>query len=140
MTTYAPRHVDIWPWTQVYSGSMTRQNNSGSLGLGRGYSPDTQNSEMVWYVALDSGTWTLTEIGIDGPDCAIQTITLDGVGIGTIDWYDTSATSNIVKQIAGFTVSDPGIYELKTKAATRHASATGWRMYIQLITLTSTGD
>ena len=60
MTTFAPRHVDIWPWTNTFSevGTWARATNSNMLGLGNYNHATTQavNDEVVYKVALDAGT------------------------------------------------------------------------------------
>ncbi len=143
MTTFAPRHVDIWPWTQTFSevGTWARNNNNGQLGMGSYSNSATQalNDEVVYDVALDAGTWTITVIGQTNSSSGISTVYLDATSVGTLDWYSASTTNNVVKQITGITVSTPGVYALKLKMASKNASATAYRLTAQLITLTRTG-
>lgn len=140
MTTFAPRHCDIWPWTNWYSavGSPTRTNDTAVLGMARLLIANAQNNEVVWNVALDSGTWTLTTIGYTYSGYGIQTWSLDGTSIGTLDWYGATLP-NIVKQISGFTVSTAAVYALKVKMATKNASSSGYACDLSIITLTRTG-
>lgn len=143
MTTFAPRHVDIWPWTRTFSevGTWTRTLSSSQLGMGQ-YDNATShaiNDEVVYNVALDAGTWTLTVIGQTRSTGGISTVYLDATSLGTLDLYSASTTNNVVKQITGFTVSAPGVYALKFKVESKNASASEYRFIAQLITLTRTG-
>lgn len=140
MTTYAPRHVDIWPWTGWYSAvNWSRQNQSNTLSMGRGVSSGTQNNEVVWHVALDSGTWTLTVIGEMNTMYGISTVSLDATTLGTLDWYAGSVSYNNVKQITGISVGSAGVYALKFKAATKNASSSAYYLAFNMVTLTRTG-
>ena len=143
MTTFAPRHVDIWPWTNTFSevGTWARATNSNMLGLGNYNHATTQavNDEVVYKVALDAGTWTLTAIGQTTGPGGISTVYLDATSLGTLDWYSASGINNVVKQITGITVATPGVYALKFKLTGKNASASDYFITPQSITLTRTG-
>ncbi len=144
MTTYAPRHVDIWPWTKTFSevGTWARTNNSAMLGMGEydNAATQAQNDEVVYNVALDAGTWTLTVVGQTGGAAGKSTVYLDATSLGTLEWYNGLGTaSNSVKQITGFTVSTPGVYALKFKMETKNTLSSAYRLTVQLVTLTRTG-
>lgn len=143
MTTFAPRHVDIWPWTRTFSevGTWARTANNGQLGMGSYGNSASQalNDEVVYDVALDAGTWTITVIGQTTTSAGISTVYLDATSVGTLDWYSASGVNNVVKQITGITVAAPGVYALKLKMASKNASATAYRLTAQLVTLTRTG-
>lgn len=141
MTTFAPRHCDIWPWTKwkanTYS-SPIRAVNSTALGMGfLGCSAGTPiNSYIAWDVALDAGTWTLTVIYPKYTDQAIITPSLGGTNLATYDSRGVLSYNNVY-QATGITVATPGIYELRfTSTGTSGTQYVGtW----QLITLTRTG-
>ena len=143
MTTFAPRHVDIWPWTRTYSevGTWARASNNNMLGLGLYGNSASQavNDEVVYKVALDAGTWTITAIGQTNSSSGISTVYLDATSIGTLDWYSASGTNNVVKKITGIIIATPGIYALRFKMASKNASASAYRLSAQLINLTRTG-
>ena len=134
MTTYAPRHVDIWPWTQAKSQTNwnSRVQASGDLGLGRLYG-GAATSTVTWSVALDAGTWTLTVIyrSSTSGDTAVA-VTLGGSSVATINMSGGN-TSNLVSTTTGIVVASPGVYDLTfTQSAAKDAS-------LHLITLTRTG-
>lgn len=141
MTTYAARHVDIWPWTNWYSAVGTPTRNLDSSALGGGYvaTAGAQNNEIVWNVPLDAGTWTLTAIYRKMSAYGIATFYLDATSLGTVDTYAASASNNNVSQITGITVATPAVYALKMKAETKNASASQYFLVMNLLTLTRTG-
>lgn len=143
MTVYAPRHVDIWPWAKTFSqvGTWGRGNSGSYLGLGLFSNSASQalNDEIVYKVALDSGTWTFTFIGQTNSASGISTAYLDSTSLGTSDWYSASGTNNVVKQITGIVISSPNVYDLKLKMTSKNASSTNYRLSLHLITLVRTG-
>lgn len=145
MTTFAPRHCDIWPWTKWVAAELTtpiRVNDSGFLGMGyvREFGGTAVIDQSISYdVALDAGTWTLTVIGRTGNNHGIATCYLDATSLGTMDWYSAGSTPNVVKQIAGFTVATAGTYRLKLKMEGKNASSSSYSYWYVLITLTRTG-
>ena len=142
MTVYAPRHVDIWPWTNVFSsvGTWARATTSNVLGLGYIQSTSAaQNDDVVYNVALDAGVWTLTVICRRDASFGIATFYLDSTSLGTVDFYRSSLLVNSVHQITGFTVATPAVYALKMKMETKNASASAYGFNVNLLTLTRTG-
>lgn len=143
MTTYAPRHCDIWPWTDWYSStftSATRTNGSGYLGMGALdlNANSTTGCYISYNVALDAGTWTLTVIYQKNTDCGIVTPSLGGTDLSTLDTYASSADDQ-VGQWTGITVGAAGVYELKFRTDSKNASASDYDLMLQLVTLTRTG-
>lgn len=137
MTVYAPRHVDIWPWTNQKSvtGAVTRVNNTGYLGLGRLLWTNGAGARAgYWDVALDAGTWTLTLIYQKANNMNSMDWVLNGNSLGNIDQYNATTVNNSVSQITGVIVASPGVYEL---GFTRPSGID--YLNLQLITLTRTG-
>lgn len=144
MATYAPRHVDIWPWTKWKAhtlDSVTRTNHTGYLGMGYLQHTAAGTGCYVTYdVALDAGTWTLTWIRGSGPAGGIVTVSLGGVDLApTVDTYSAGGTANLVSQWTGITVATAGVYELKLRTDSKHASSTGYNFASALYALTRTG-
>lgn len=144
MATFAPRHVDIWPWTAVYGSShaITRVNASTVLGMGTAglQASDADDGEYVeWQVALDSGTWTVTVIHYTAANEGIIDFKLDGTTIGSKDCYTLVTTANVVTQFTGVTVATPGVYAFRAQINGKNASSTDYAFFFNLITLTRTG-
>ena len=144
MTTYAPRHVDIWPWTKWKNSTFTttvRTYDTASLGMG--YLQCTSAGSgcyISWDVALDSGTWSLSWIRGGGTAGGIVTASLDAVDLSpTVDHYSGSSLKNQVSQWTGITVASAGVFELKFRTDSKHASSTGYNCAFHLLTLTRTG-
>lgn len=142
MTTYAPRYVDIWPWTAVYSSVGTWARNMTAGGLGLGYwdnnTSSALNDESVWNVALDAGTWTATFIYYRLTNAPIITAYLDSTSLGTVDMYGSAATDTVAT-ITGITVATAGVYAFKVKATSKNGSSSGYRQLWQMLTWTRTG-
>lgn len=141
MTVYAPRHVDIWPWTNWKANTYTtptRGLNSGALGFAFIGCVHTTpiNSYMAWDVALDSGTWTLTIIYPKYTDQGIITPSLGGSNLTAYDSRSSLSYNNVYKA-TGITVATPGVYELRLTST--GTSGTQYVCTVQLITLTRTG-
>ena len=147
MATYAPRHVDIWPWTKwrASAGSISRVNQATGLGMGYVGPPSSGaaaiNDSVTYDVALDAGTWTVTVIHFKVNSGGIADVILDGSSIGTINMYQVSATAtwNVVTQFTGVTVATPGVYDLELIASSKDPSSSNYLCRYHLITLTRTG-
>lgn len=142
MTTYAPRHVDIWPWTRWKSStfdSTTRTSDSAALGMAYLQCNATTSGKALTYdVALDAGTWTLNIIRGQGTAQGIITPSLGGTDLSTYDGYGAGAP-NLVTTITGITVAAAGVYELKFRTDTKNASSSAYNCSFLLITLVRTG-
>ena len=143
MATYAPRHVDIWPWTKWKAhtfNAATRTNGSGYLGMAvLDLDANSATGCYVTYdVALDAGTWTLTVIYQKNTDCGVVTPSLGGSDLSTVDTYAASADDQVA-QWTGITVATAGVYELKFRTDSKHGSSSDYDLMLQLVTLTRTG-
>lgn len=142
MTTFAPRHVDLWPWSAWKSStfdSTVRTADTAALGLGYlQCNATTSGKALIYDVALDAGTWSLNLIRGRGTASGIITPSIGGVDLSTVDAYGAAAR-NIVNTITGITIAAPGVYEMKFRTDTKNASATAYNCAFFLITLTRTG-
>lgn len=143
MTTFAPRHCDIWPWMNWKASTFnatTRTNGSGYLGMGvlDLDANSTTGCYISYEVALDAGTWTLTLIYQKNVDCGIVTPSLGGSDLSTVDTYAASADDQVA-QWTGITVATAGVYTLKFRTDSKHASSSDYDLMLQLVTLTRTG-
>ena len=120
-------HITILPWnySAVIAGTWTVAINVLQIFAGTFGCTDAQNSELDFQVYLAAGTYTFRDCYIRDPSCAILTVYIDDVSIGTIDFYGTSAY-NQVGTITGIVVATSGLKTLTIKNATRNGSATNW--------------
>jgi len=93
---------------------------------------------IEWLVRLTGGTYTLIGIGQSAPDAGIVTYTLDGVTLGTRDWYSAAPTANGAFAIVGVVIAT-GIHTLRAAVLSKNASSTDFRMAHDLISFNRTG-
>lgn len=129
------------PWQGVKSvvGTWSRNNLSDNLGMGY-WTNDTvaQNDEFTVDVWMDAGTWKLASIGYTNTNRAILDYQLNGVSIGTLDWYSASLVNNVYKEIAGITVATAGLKTLKVIASSKNASSSGFVAEMKSLALIKT--
>lgn len=154
-STFAPWLVDIIPmmdepsntsgtWALVNFAGENKlgpylQSNAATVGaIAIFNSTNAQNDSISWDVVLSAGTWNATFFVRQSTNCAIITLLLDGVSVGTVDTYAAALAYSKVK-ITGFTVSVSGKTKLTLKAATRNGSnSTGWEIELFGINLRRT--
>ncbi len=90
------------------------------------------NDQVNYRFSCSGGTYTFRILGHTNTDMGIATLLIDGVSIGTIDWYAASLTRNVLKDLSGVVLT-AGNHILGMKAATKHASSTDY--YLNLITI-----
>lgn len=132
--------VDDLPWIiDVPSTAWSATTGPGTIAQAAVHwgsyftSTDAQNEYSEWKVWLPAGTWSLVAITSNYSFSGILTATLDGgASLGTIDTYQGGASYfNNLGTITGIVVPTTGIYTLRLKAATKHASSSGYESYIQ---------
>lgn len=119
------------------SGTWTLAASSGSLG-GMQLQATTQNAYREYSVAVAAGTYRLTVIYERGTNRGIQTWTLDGATIATIDGYHASGTDDIVSQTSSIAIT-AGNHLLRVTVADKNASSSGYTCTLQHISLLRTG-
>ena len=92
---------------------------------------------ISWDVPLTAGTWSLFMWARQQAQNGIMTVTLDGVTLGTLDWYAASAAF-AQQSIAGWTVSESDVRELRLESSTKTASSTGFNQVLASILLRRT--
>lgn len=100
--------------------------------------PNAQNNEIVWPIYLDSVTYKIAAIGMEGTNLAIATFLFDGVSLGTIDWYAGAGTGNSYKEITGVSITTPKAADLTMRAATKNASSSGYLLHTNSIAIIKT--
>lgn len=136
----APWRIDISPLTPPATQTNFSTLNTNASQLGNGYKASTgaQNAEIGWDVLLAAGEWRVDVLGISGNDRGIITATLDGVTVGTMDYYSSVGTFNVLKNISGITVDSTGKKRLLFKMATKHASSSSYHCNLTHVSLTRT--
>lgn len=142
MSTFASPSVVILPWTEPFAtvGSWTRTQSSAHLGGGTMTGPSTIDNSISFRVALGAGTYTITAIGSQNATYGISTVALNGVSVGTLDWYAAGGSANNVKTITSVAVTVPGVYTLSFTAATKNASSGNYAQILNLLALHRTDD
>lgn len=128
------------PWQANYSAvnAIVRENNNGMLGMGRLYTADVLNSEIAWQVWMDVGTWKIAYVYQTSAGYGIATFLIDGVSVGTIDQYAAAGTTNNYGEVASISVTTAGLKTFTIRAASKHASSTGYFLPMNSVALIKT--
>jgi hypothetical protein len=81
-------------------------------------------------IFLKAGTYTIYVLGMTAPSRGIQEIFIDGVSVGTIDWYNGSLVYNQVKTIASVTVTGDGRHTFKSTVNGKNASSSDYQLLL----------
>lgn len=138
--------VQILPWLGLHASSGGSWPDtadglvSGTMldGYATNLSGAANTDYVEWKVFLSAGTWKLEWVTRKQTFLAIQTVSLDGTSIGTFDAYNGSNVYNVIASISGISVATTGSHLLRFAVPTRNASASGWGMYLGLISLART--
>lgn len=128
------------PWMAHYSaiGAITRENQSAQFGMARLYTADAINSEIAWQVWMDVGTWKIAYVYQTAPNYGIASFLIDSASVGTIDQYNAAGAVNNYGEVSGISVTTAGLKTLTIRAASRHASSTGYFLPMNSIALIRT--
>lgn len=119
------------------SGHDTLIYTSGAIFLAYRQS-NTQNAYIEYEILLDSGTYSLQLLHEGHTISAIVSLTLDGVSIGSVDFYRSSYSPNALSTITGIAVT-AGHHTLRLTTATKNASSSAYYMRLQHVGLVRTG-
>lgn len=90
-----------------------------------------QNDEItIQDIYLMPGTYTLNTYCKKGTDCGIGTFYLDGVSIGTQDFYAAALSAGSIVSTTGITVSAGGKKTFSMKLATKNGASTHYNSYL----------
>lgn len=93
------------------------------------YNPsDTQNDQIDYFIWLAKGTYTLSVLGRTGTVRPIATYMIDGVSIGTLDWYAAATDYSVIQTITNISITTIGKKIFSIKAATRNPLCGGWTL------------
>ena len=96
------------------------------------------NDEIDFDVLIPAGTWTISVLGVQGSNCGIITVKLDGTIVGTIDQYSNATQYNIMQSISGVVVATATKYRMKFITLGKNASSSNYYVYFSAINLTRT--
>jgi hypothetical protein len=81
-------------------------------------------------IFLKAGTYTISVLGMTAPSRGIQEIFIDGVSVGTIDWYNGSLVYNQVKTISSVTVTGDGQHTFKSTVNGKNGSSSDYQLLL----------
>lgn len=104
------------------------------MGLWYSQTGAAQNDAWEQAFVLAAGTYTLYVNGRLGGAAGIQTLSIDGVALGTtLDWYAASPALNTVKSIGSIVIASGGRHVLSCVMATKNASSSGYDAAITIL-------
>lgn len=129
------------PWMGAKSTTgFTRSQGSTLLGGGKWESTGAQNDETAVDVWLDTGTYKIAVVHNENTSHGIETHSLDGTTVGTIDEYNAGgAQVNQYDEITGIAIATAGVYEYKIKAATKNAGSSNYYLSLDSLAWIRTG-
>lgn len=93
-------------------------------------SSGANTAEASWDVLLSAGTWTVEIVYWSGADRGIASVQLDGVEVGTADFYAAAAVANSRRTVTGVVVATNGKKRLTLKMLTKNASSSAYYAYL----------
>lgn len=99
-----------------------------------------QYDRFEQYPLLDTGTYTLTVLGLAAPSRGIVDWEIDGVSVGSMDFYAAAGAPNTVFSISDIVIGTPGRKTLAGIANSKNASASDYYITLTAYWLTRTGD
>lgn len=90
-------------------------------------SPSALNDAFFSFVVIEAGTYTFEAFGHKSTSSGIVTWYLDGVSIGSQDWYGAAA-DNVSQTIASLTIAVGGAHSIKGVVLGKNASSSGYNI------------
>lgn len=103
-------------------------------------SAGAQNDQFSQEFIAKAGTYTLHIYGLKNNLSGIVTWSIDGVDIGTNDWFASSTTFNQSQDISGAVISADGLHTLTGQIRSTSGGSTAYRAYLTSYWLERTGD
>ena len=119
--------VGSWPLEVSTTSLYNARTNAGS---------HVQNDYIAWDLNLSAGTWAAQLLYLQLASGGIAHLSIDGVQVGTIDTYGATA-NNVTGTVTGITVTG-GTQRVQLTMATKNASSTHFRLYMQALALRRT--
>lgn len=130
----------IYPYTFYAPAALAVAGNQGTItktflaaawgGMLAEPLPIAINNDMVFLCHCAPGAWTIRVVGQTGASYGIMTAEIDGVSLGTFDWYSAGAVNNVVATFT-ITLTDPyPVRQLHLQINSKRAAATNYKMMI----------
>lgn len=113
------RRRQLRPGSLLLRGQGSDKLAGGYLSQGVG----SQNDEYHTDFWADTGTHKFALLHLKAGDQGIDTVTVDGSSIGTVDHYNSTSTNNNYSEITGVSIVTAGVKSLRLQVATKNASA-----------------
>lgn len=115
--------------------------NTSSTGAIRNATRDSsgaQNDSISFDVVLATGTWTVELLYRKNTDAGVYSVQFGGVEKGTIDGYAAASSYDNLSTVSGITLGVSGKIRLSLVMATKNASSSNYKGYLQHIQLRRT--
>lgn len=90
-----------------------------------------EGAVIQWDEIIGAGVWSLCVMGTVGVHMGIITVKIDGVAVGTLDFYAAAALNNVVKTLADFTVGRTGKKTISLHVDTKNVASDAFWCFIQ---------
>ena len=128
------------PVPNAVSGAWTVTVNGNDWYGSHMTSGNASTDYAEWLVLMASGTWRIDVVSLKGSNRGIITVSIDGISVGTCDFYNASDIKNVVIPIIGISIATSGIKTIRLATATKNASSTAYYMTPCMVHLLRTGD
>lgn len=92
--------------------------------------PIAQNNGMAFLIMMSPGTWTIRIVGQRSTNYGIMTATLDGINMGTFDWYNAAAQNNIVAEFTATITDAYPVKQLHLEVLSKRAASTSYKLMV----------
>lgn len=116
------------PYAQTNMGNLTTL--AGQLYAYARYRFGAADASISYRFPMSAGTYTIEIVALAGSYTAIVTAKIDGVDIGTVDYYKSDGDAQRVGSITGVTVATSGTKTINLTNATKNASSSGYTFYL----------
>jgi len=132
--------INAWDYTAIISGTwLFSQDASDIAGMAAYVSSPAINDQIDYTAFLAAGTYTINMIGRHATNKGIATILIDGVSVGTMDWYDAGGQAYHEKRtITGVVVATSGIKTISVKMASKNPASSDYQIIFNPITFIRT--
>lgn len=142
--TQYPKRATMWPHddTVTVGNVLVGAAPAGTAAAYFGYwttGTAAINDERTNSFYVAAGTYTITIRYIKAGSAGIATCYVDGVSIGTADMY-AAATAEGATLFTGIVIATDGNHQFKIKATSKHASSSGYKMFMEVYSVKQASD
>lgn len=137
-------YIQLPPWFPFSNSGWGTLDTSTVLQFGARLTTDNtaQGNSVTFKITPRAGTWRFDLLHSRATNYGIATITIDGVSIGTADFYNGSTVHGSESSITGITIANTPIFapvSLVLTMSTKNASSSAYGAGINFICLRRTG-